>query len=254
MSRDEVRRGSDPDLRVPRTIVAEVAIRGRDEAFPVHRIYCIGRNFADHVKEMGYSAPASDAKADRAPPVFFMKPADAVVADGATIPYPRGTHELHHEVELVAALGADADGVVDAANALDLVFGYSVGLDLTRRDLQANAKAKGLPWDVAKGFDRSAPIAPIVPVSECGHPVGARLSLHVNDRVVQDVSLAEMIYGIPEVLHELSKLYDLRAGDLVFMGTPAGVGPLRPGDRYLASVEGLAELRGGIGACEKGSE
>ena len=228
--------------------IASVPVRGSAQAFPVHRIYCIGRNFADHVREMGGVAPASSAPSDRAPPVFFMKPADAVVPDGTTIPYPRGTNELHHEVELVVALGTDHDGVVDAADALKLVFGYTVGLDLTRRDLQANAKAKGLPWDVAKGFDRSAPVGAIVPVADCGHPTGARLSLHVNERIVQDAPLSEMIYSIPETLHELSKLYDLRAGDLVFMGTPAGVGPLRPGDRFLASIEGLTQLRGGIAA------
>jgi len=246
MPGDSARPGAAQALPIPRVAAPAVAIQGRDEAFPVHRIYCIGRNFADHVKEMGYAAPASSAKTDRAPPVFFMKPPDAVVADGATIPYPRGTRELHHEVELVAALGADADGVVAVEDALGLVFGYAVGLDLTRRDLQANAKAKGLPWDVAKGFDRSAPVSAIVPVADCGHPSDAQLSLRVNERVVQDVSLAEMIYPIPEVLHELSKLYDLRAGDLVFMGTPAGVGPLQPGDAFVASVEGLAELRGRI--------
>jgi len=241
-----MRDGSMGGDGLPRVAPAGVPIRGRAEAFPVHRIYCIGRNFADHVKEMGYAAPASAAKADRAPPVFFMKPADAVVADGTIIPYPRGTNDFHHEVELVAALGVDHDGVVEVDDALDLVFGYSVGLDLTRRDLQANAKAKGNPWDIAKGFDRSAPIAPICPLSECGHPTDAVLSLRVNDRVVQNASLAEMIYSVPEVLHELSKLYDLRAGDLVFMGTPAGVGPLQRGDRYVATVEGVAELRGGI--------
>jgi len=239
-------RGASASLPVPHATVAQVPIRGRAEAFPVHRIYCIGRNFADHVKEMGYAAPASAAKADRAPPVFFMKPADAVVADGATIPYPRGTSDFHHEVELVAALGADRDGVVEVADALDLVFGYGVGLDLTRRDLQANAKAKGNPWDVAKGFDRSAPISEIVPVAVCGHPTDATLSLQVNGRIVQSSNLTEMIYSVPEVLHELSKLYDLRAGDLVFMGTPAGVGPLQRGDRYVAKVAGLAELSGGI--------
>ena len=231
---------------IPRVAGASVPIRGRSEAFPVHRIYCIGRNYADHVKEMGYTAPASSAAADRAPPVFFMKPADAVVADGAIIPYPRGTNELHHEVELVVALGADADGVVEVADTLDLVFGYSVGIDLTRRDLQAHAKAKGLPWDVAKGFDRSAPIAAIVPVAECGHPHDATLSLAVNGHTVQQAPLPDMIFSVAETLHELSKLYDLRAGDLVFMGTPSGVGPLRPGDRFVASVDGLATLRGGI--------
>lgn len=226
--------------------IASVPVRGRAEPFLVHRIYCIGRNFADHVREMGGVVPASPAPADRVPPVFFMKPADAVVSDGSVIPYPRGTSELHHEVELVVALGAGSDGVVATANALELVFGYSVGLDLTRRDLQANAKANGLPWDVAKGFDRSAPIGDIVPLATCGHQTDAQLSLRVNDRVVQSASLSDMLFSVPEVLHELSKLYDLRAGDLVFMGTPAGVGALQPGDRYLASVEGLTELRGGI--------
>jgi 2-keto-4-pentenoate hydratase/2-oxohepta-3-ene-1,7-dioic acid hydratase in catechol pathway len=226
--------------------IASVPVRGSSASFPVHRIYCIGRNFADHVKEMGGVAPASSAPEDRAPPVFFMKPADAVVADGTLIPYPRGTRELHHEVELVVALGASSDGVVEVADALDQVFGYSVGLDLTRRDLQANAKAKGLPWDVAKGFDRSAPIAAIVPIAVCGHPTDAVLSLQVNDRLVQSAPLSEMLYSVPEALHELSKLYDLRAGDLVFMGTPAGVGALQRGDRYVARVEGLAEMHGGI--------
>jgi len=234
------------DMPLPIVPAASVPIRDRSEPFAVHRIYCIGRNFADHVKEMGYASPVSSAVADRAPPVFFMKPADAVVADGTLIPYPRGTNELHHEVELVVALGAGSDDVVEVADALNLVFGYSVGLDLTRRDLQANAKAKGLPSDVAKGFDRSAPIAPIVPLSACGHPTDALLALKVNDRTVQSASLSEMIFSVSETLHELSKLYDLRAGDLVFMGTPAGVGPLQPGDRYIASVEGVAELRGGI--------
>lgn len=227
-------------------LIASVSVRGNLADFTVHRIYCIGRNFADHIREMGHVAPASSAPSDRAPPVFFMKPADAVVANDTSIPYPRGTNDLHHEVELVVALGKDHDGIVEPEDALGLVFGYSVGLDLTRRDLQANAKSKGLPWDVAKGFDRSAPIAPIVPVSECGHPTDARLSLQVNGNTVQDAPLSDMLYSVPEVLHALSKLYDLRAGDLVFMGTPAGVGALHPGDRYVASVDGIAELRGGI--------
>ncbi len=234
------------EMPLPIVATATVPILGRSEPFAVHRIYCIGRNFADHVKEMGYAPPASSATTERAPPVFFMKPADAVVADGALIPYPRGTHELHHEVELVVALGAGSDGIVDVADALELVFGYSVGLDLTRRDLQAHAKANGLPWDVAKGFDRSAPVAPIVPLSACGHPTDALLSLTLNDRIVQSAPLSEMIFSVAETLHELSKLYDLRAGDLVFMGTPAGVGPLQPGDRYVAKVEELVQLHGGI--------
>ncbi|MBS0194169.1 MAG: fumarylacetoacetate hydrolase family protein [Proteobacteria bacterium] len=220
-----------------------VSIRGRDEVFPVHRIYCVGRNFAEHAKEMG-AEPSRPTE----PPAFFMKPADAVVADGATIPYPRGTSELHHEVELVVALGAGHDGVIAASDALALVYGYAVGIDLTRRDLQARAKAKGLPWDVAKGFDHSAPISAIVPVAVSGHPFDAELSLAVNGRSVQRAPLSQMIFGVADVLHELSKLYDLRAGDLVFMGTPAGVGPLHQGDRFHAEVSGLATLDGVIGS------
>ncbi len=229
--------------RLPRPAPACVAIDGHSETFPIHRIYCVGRNFAEHAREMG-AAPSTPSES----PVFFLKPADAVVADGACIPYPRGTTQLHHEVELVVALGRDHDGQIEAKQALDLVFGYSVGLDLTRRDLQARAKAKGLPWDVAKGFDRSAPVAPIVPVGVCGHPFAATLSLRVNDVPVQQASLSQMIFGVADVLHELSRLFDLRAGDLVFMGTPAGVGPLQPGDRFHAEVEGVATLRGSIGA------
>lgn len=229
-------------LAVPRVATPTVAIRDRVERFPVHRIYCVGRNFAEHAREMG-AEPSRPSE----PPVFFMKPADAVVADGATIAYPRGTSELHHEVELVVALGADHDGVLAAAGALALVFGYAVGLDLTRRDLQARAKARGLPWDVAKGFDRSAPVSAITAVADGGHPhPDAILALTVNDRTVQRAPLADMIFSLPDVLHELSKLYDLRAGDLVFMGTPSGVGPLQPGDRFVAAVEGVATLHGRI--------
>lgn len=218
-----------------------VAIMDGNERFAVHRIYCVGRNFAEHAREMG-AEPTKPSE----PPVFFMKPADAVVADGAVIAYPRGTADLHHEVELVVALGTDHDGVVATADALNLVFGYAVGIDLTRRDLQARAKAKGLPWDVAKGFDRSAPISAIMPASRCGHPFDATLSLAVNGRTVQHASLSDMIFTVADVLHELSKLYDLRGGDLVFMGTPSGVGPLQPGDHFTAAVEGVATLHGAI--------
>ena len=214
--------------------------------FPVRRIYCVGRNFAEHAREMGAAVPAS--KAERGSPVFFMKPADAIVVDGV-VPYPRGTHELHHEVELVVALGRDAPpGELDAEAAMALVFGYGVGLDLTRRDLQAAAKAKGLPWDTAKGFDQSAPIGELVPVADAGE-LGARvLSLQVNGQPRQQAPLSDLIWDVPEILHELSKLYALRAGDLVFMGTPAGVAALQPGDRYEASLEGVARLQGRIEA------
>lgn len=212
--------------------------------FPVHRIYCVGRNFADHAREMGASVPASVA--ERGAPTFFMKPADAVVIDGR-VPYPRGTQELHHEVELVVALGRDAPAGEHArGDAMALVFGYGVGLDLTRRDLQAAAKAKGLPWDTAKGFDHSAPISALLPAEAVGALDALTISLDVNDQRRQQSMLDQLIWSVPEILHELSKLYALRAGDLVFMGTPAGVGPLQPGDTFHARIGDALELRGHI--------
>ena len=206
-----------------------------DSTFPVRRIYCVGRNFAEHAREMGAAVPTSAA--DRGSPVFFCKPADAIVLDGV-VPYPRGTHELHHEVELVVALGRDApDGELDHAAAVSLVFGYGIGLDLTRRDLQAAAKAKGLPWDTGKAFDHCAPISALVPAAEIGDLSTSTLTLTVNGERRQHGALADLIWSVPEILHELSKLYALRAGDLVFMGTPAGVGPLQVGDTFQASLE-----------------
>ncbi len=214
-------------------------VRGSDAVFPVRRIYCVGRNFADHAKEMG-------ATVDRGNPVFFMKPGDAIVAGGGRVPYPPGTRDLHHEVELVVALGRDADGETSVADAPALVFGYGVGLDLTRRDLQANAKAKGLPWDTAKGFDHSAPASELVPVAAAGAIFTRTLSLEVNGELRQQARLDTMVFTVAEVLHELSKLYALRAGDLVFMGTPAGVAALVPGDHFRASVDGLLAVEGDI--------
>jgi 2-keto-4-pentenoate hydratase/2-oxohepta-3-ene-1,7-dioic acid hydratase in catechol pathway len=215
-----------------------------DLFFPVHRIYCVGRNFADHAREMGAAVPASAA--DRGNPVFFLKPADAI-ALGADVPYPPGTSDLHHEVELVVAIGRDAPtGVLDPADAGALVYGYAVGLDLTRRDLQGAAKAKGLPWDTGKAFDHAAPISAIVPATQVGELGPRKLTLQINGETRQAGSLADLIWTVPEILHELSKLYALRAGDLVFMGTPAGVGPLQPGDRFHAVLDGVIEHSGRI--------
>jgi fumarylpyruvate hydrolase len=213
-------------------------------SFPVRRIYCVGRNFADHAREMGDTAPAS--KAERGTPMFFMKPGDAVVT-GEQVPYPPGTSDLHHEVELVVALGKDApEGVLPVDQAMDLVWGYTVGLDLTRRDLQAAAKAGGKPWDTAKGFDNSAPIGALLPVEKAG-PLETRiLQLDINGQTRQRAPLTELIWDVAEILHELSKLYALRAGDLVYMGTPAGVAALQRGDRYQASLEGVASIQGQI--------
>ena len=212
--------------------------------FPVRRIYCVGRNFAEHAREMGAAVPAS--KAERGSPVFFMKPADAIVVDGV-VPYPRGTHELHHEVELVVALGRDAPpGELDAEAAMALVFGYGVGLDLTRRDLQAAAKAKGLPWDTGKGFDHSAPVSALLPAGELGALDALPITLEINGQRRQASTLDQLIWDVPEILHELSKLYALRAGDLVFMGTPAGVAALQPGDRFDARIGDALRLQGHI--------
>ena len=224
--------------------LARVPVRdGQGGRFPVHRIYCVGRNFADHAREMGAALPDP---ASRGRPVFFLKPADAVVVDGR-VPYPSGTGELHHEVELVVAMGRDADeGELAVESAEALVFGYAVGLDLTRRDLQAEAKAKGLPWDIGKAFDASAPVSAIVPAAEAGSLARRTLTLEVNGERRQHGALRDLIWTVPDILHELSKLYRLRAGDLVFMGTPAGVGPLRAGDRFIASLDGVVQVQGEV--------
>jgi 2-keto-4-pentenoate hydratase/2-oxohepta-3-ene-1,7-dioic acid hydratase in catechol pathway len=230
-------------VQIPRIAVIDRAGKSLGE-FPVRRIYCVGRNFADHAREMGAAAPASQA--DRGQPVFFCKPADAIVVDGV-VPYPPGTHDLHHEVELVVALGHDAPpGALHPESALKLVFGYGIGLDLTRRDLQAAAKAKGLPWDTGKAFDHSAPVSALLPAAGITDLAGLSLTLEVNGERRQHGELRDLVWDVADILHELSKLYGLRAGDLVFMGTPAGVGPLVPGDRYRASLGNLLHLDGHI--------
>jgi len=219
------------------------------QTFPVRRVYCVGRNFAAHAREMGATAPTSST--DRGRPVFFCKPADALMP-GGVVPYPRGTRELHHEVELVVAIGRDAPaGVLDVADADALVYGYAVGLDLTRRDLQAAAKANGLPWDTAKAFDHSAPISELIPAADAGDLAAHTLTLKVNGETRQHASLRDLVWTVPEILHELSKLFALRAGDLVFMGTPAGVGPLLPGDRFVAQLNGLVGFSGRVLAADR---
>ena len=228
---------------IPRLPVRDLAGRLLG-TFPVRRIYCVGRNFADHAREMGAAAPASAA--ERGQPMFFMKPADAIVTGDAPVPYPPATADLHHEVELVVAIGAGGPGALPIADAARLVVACGVGLDLTRRDLQAAAKAKGLPWDTGKGFDQSAPVGALVPIDAAGELARLQLSLDVNDERRQQSGLDQLIWDVPEILHELSKLYALRAGDLVFMGTPAGVAALQPGDRFHARLGDIAECRGRI--------
>ncbi len=217
-----------------------VAVAGTTARFPVHRIYCVGRNYAEHAREMG-------APVDRGSPVFFMKPADAVVADGAELPFPQATSDLHHEVELVVAIGL---GGVDIAegDALDHVFGYAVGVDLTRRDLQAIAKEQRLPWDTAKGFDRSAPLSAVHRFEEVGHPDSGQMTLMVNGEQRQQGELGDMIFKVPFIVHALSRLFELEPGDLIFTGTPAGVGPLLPGDAVVATCCDFARLEFRIAA------
>jgi fumarylpyruvate hydrolase len=211
-----------------------VEIAGGGDRFPVHRIYCVGQNYARHVAEMGGDVKLSS-------PVFFSKPADAVVPGGGAIKYPTATSNLHHEVELVVGL---AKGGIDieASRALNHVFGYAVGVDLTRRDLQGLAKKGGKPWDTAKGFDNSAPIGALVPVGECGHRASGKIQLSVNGQRRQEGQLQDMIWPVAEIISALSALFELKPGDLIFTGTPEGVGALKRGDNIEAAIEGLAGL------------
>ena len=207
-----------------------VEVRGTRDRFPVRRIFCVGRNYAAHAREMGND--------DREPPFFFTKPADAVVASGSSVPYALRTSNFHHEAELVVALGSGGTNV-PVANAHSLVYGYAVGIDLTRRDLQSDARDNGKPWDTSKGFDRSAPIGAIRPVSAGGLLESARISLSVNGKMRQDANIADMTWKVPEIIAELSTLFEIAAGDLIYTGTPAGVGPLVRGDSVEAVIDGL---------------
>lgn len=218
--------------------VPSVEVRGAPFRFPVHRIYCVGRNYAEHAREMG-TDPV------REPPFFFSKPADALVPDGADIPYPPRTRNLHHEVELVVAIGRGGRDI-DPAQALDHVYGYAVGNDYTRRDLQKAARDAGRPWDTAKGFDHSAAIGAIHPAAQVGHPSRARIWLSVNGELRQQADVADMIWDVPGVVAELSTLFELQPGDLIYTGTPAGVGAVVPGDSVVAGIDGLGTLRNTI--------
>ncbi len=215
---------------LPQTVVP---VAGGDE-FPVRRIYCIGRNYAEHVAEMGYDV-------ERSRPFFFSKPADAIVPTGSEVPYPPRTENLHHEIELVVAIGK-AGRDVSVEDALDHVFGYAVGIDLTRRDLQAESKEKGRPWETAKGFDHSAPISAIHRAADVGHPAAGRIWLAVNGQIRQDAALNALIWSVAESLAELSAFFEIAPGDLLYTGTPAGVGPLEPGDEVTGGIEGIDEI------------
>lgn len=219
---------------------SSLPVAGTEQRFPVRRVFCVGRNYAEHAREMG----ATDQAEGLEPPFFFMKPGDAVVSGEGEIAvnYPPLTSNLHHEIELVVALGSGGANVtVDAAKAM--IFGYAVGLDLTRRDLQARAKEKGHPWDMGKGFDQSAVSGVVQPAAQIGHPAAGRIWLSVNGQIRQEGNLDQMMWKVADVIANLSTFVRLEAGDLIYTGTPAGVGPIVPGDRLEAGVDGVAGLR-----------
>jgi fumarylpyruvate hydrolase len=211
-----------------------VPVAGEDATFPVHRIYCVGRNYAAHAREMGHDP-------QRTAPVFFMKPADAIVHSGATVRYPSRTENFQHEIELVVAIAKSGRDIA-AADALGHVFGYAVGIDLTRRDLQIAAKENRVTWDTAKGFDQSAPISALHRATEIGHPDSGRIWLSVNDVIRQNADLNELIWSVPEAIAELSTFFTLVPGDLIFTGTPAGVGPIEVGDEVTGGIDGIDEI------------
>jgi fumarylpyruvate hydrolase len=215
----------------PPVIVVPVAGGG---VFPVRRVFCVGRNYAAHAREMG-------GDPTREPPFFFTKPADALVTGGADAPYPAATANLHHEMELVVAVGKGG-AEIPVANALDHVFGYAAGLDLTRRDLQDEAKAARRPWDMSKGFDASAPIGVIAPAAAIGHPASGRIALRVNGAMRQTGDLADQIWPVPDIVAALSRLVRLAPGDLIFTGTPEGVGTLEKGDVAEGEIEGVGKV------------
>ncbi|MDE2275506.1 MAG: fumarylacetoacetate hydrolase family protein [Burkholderiales bacterium] len=222
---------------IPPPVQASIPVAGGGD-FPVHRIYCVGRNYAEHAVEMGFSG--------REPPFFFLKPADAVVPvhEGETgaIDYPSLTRNFHHEIELVVAIGHGGRNIA-AADAPSHIWGYAVGLDMTRRDLQGEMKKQGRPWCIGKAFDHSAPIGPLVPRARTGELLAGRISLAVNGSIKQQGDLRELVWSVNETIEQLSAAWDLAPGDLIFTGTPAGVGPVVPGDLMEGSIAGLGTLK-----------
>jgi fumarylpyruvate hydrolase len=209
-------------------------VHGTEARYPVRRVYCVGRNYEAHAREMG-------ADPTREPPFIFQKPSDAVVSSVTSIPYPPQTRNLHHEIELVVAIGKRGVNV-SAAEAAALVFGYGVGIDLTRRDLQQAAKDGGKPWEWGKAFDNSAPCSALMPTDVIGHPASGRIWLSVNDVIKQNADISELIWSVPEVIAFISASMVLQPGDLIFTGTPAGVGPLVPADRVQGGIDGIGTI------------
>lgn len=217
---------------------AAIAIAGTDKLFPVRRIWCVGRNYIEHIREMGQD--------ERAPPFFFAKPADAIVLDGGTVPYPPLTKDMHHEVELVVALKSGGHNI-PVSKANDCIYGYAVGIDLTRRDLQIASRDVKRPWEIGKAFDASAPCGPLTPASKIGHPTKGKIVLKVNGQVRQDGDLNQMIWNVPETISKLSEMVALEAGDVIMTGTPSGVAATVAGDKIECEVEGVGKLTVTIG-------
>ena len=226
------------DFVIPPPKQVTVPVSGTDAVFPVRRIYCVGRNYAAHVREMGGD--------ERDPPFFFQKPADAIVQNGSVIPYPTLTEDLQYEIELVLAIGKGGSGIPVESSA-DHVFGLATGIDLTRRDVQVKARKTGRPWGIGKAFDHSAPITEIAPLEGGALPVSGDISLDVNGEIKQKGDLSELIWNCAEVVSVLSTHYELVAGDLIYTGTPSGVGPVTPGDRIVGRVRNLSDIEITIG-------
>jgi fumarylpyruvate hydrolase len=223
------------DFVIPPPPVSSVAVSGTKARFPVRRIICVGRNYAAHAREMGRDP-------DREPPFFFLKPADTVVDNDAIVPYPPQTNNFHYEIELIVAIDK-AGYAIPVDQALDHVFGYGVGIDLTRRDLQLQAREQGRPWDWGKGFDLSAPIAPLHPVEEVGHPTAGRIWLAVDGQVKQDSDISKLIWPVPDIISIASGSMELKPGDLIMTGTPEGVGPVQRGEVITGGIDRLGEIR-----------
>jgi fumarylpyruvate hydrolase len=227
-----------PEFVIAQPLQPVITVTGTNKFFPVRRLWCVGRNYVEHIKEMGQDV--------REPPFFFSKPADAIVHDGGTVPYPSLTKDMQHEVELVVALKSGGREI-QSDKALDCVYGYCVGIDLTRRDLQIASRNVKRPWEIGKAFDHSAPCGSVAPAANIGHPSRGRIVLKVNGKVRQDGDLNQMIWNVPEVISKLSEMVELAAGDIIMTGTPSGVAATVAGDKIECEIEGVGKLNVTIG-------
>ena len=222
------------DYVIPAPAIVSLAVEGSSARFPVNRIYCVGRNYAEHAREMGHD-PNKEA------PFFFMKPSTAIVTDGGDFPYPSLSKDVHHEMEMVVAIGKSGSNI-SSTKALEHVYGYGVGLDMTRRDLQGEAKKMGRPWDTGKAFDYSAPCSALLPAAKIGHPSTGEIVLEVNGEVRQKSDLSQLIWNVPDTIAFLSTLFELQPGDLIYSGTPAGVAAVKKGDVMTGRVAGVGSI------------